>query len=319
MLRAEEAVMPPQREAAQVPVQPQEIAGGELAQALVVAVPVVVRDKPRDLAPLTVGVAVGVETVLQVEGGAGVERVAEPDARLREVPGGVALLEHECAHGGVRPPIGPDDRPVTAPAHRDVRVGEQRFAKGVRQRQSRAGARVVVEHKHGEVGVPLGHRERAGQQRTLARCPVSGQREPIAEQRFEAEHVLPFDLAPPPLRIQGLVEIEGIDGDVEGVHPERSSMNDVPPSAVEEVHGSRRVLGVQLVHVKSYRSLAFERAGACERTARGRHGHRSVPGLQPGRRGGGEVPGVVPDILGLGHEPRCVGLAAACPNVEQPL
>ena len=209
--------------------------------------------------------------------------------------------------------------PIPAAAHREVRVGKQRFACGVRQRQPRPGALIVVERKHGEVGVPLGHRECTGQQCTLARCPVAGQREPIAEQRFEAEHVLPFHLAPAPFRIQSLIEIEGIDGDVERVHPECPSMNDVPPPAVEEVNGGYRVLGVKLVHVKSYRSLAFMRAVACAQTARGRHRHRSVPGLHSGCRGGGEVSGVVPDALGLGHESRCVGLAAASPNVEQPL
>ena len=97
MVHTEEAVVAPQRELAEMSAQQPEIAGGGLAQTLVVAVPVVVRDQPRDLVPLPVGVAVGVEVVLQVEGGAGIERVAEPDARLREVPGGVTLLDEECA------------------------------------------------------------------------------------------------------------------------------------------------------------------------------------------------------------------------------
>ena len=152
---------------------------------------------------------------------------------------------------GVRPAGGPNHHPIPAPADRHVRVGQHRLAEGAREGQPRAGT-VVGEHEGGQIGLPFGQGERPGQHCTPARRPVAAQGEPIAEQRFEAEHVLAFDLGTAPGRIEGSVEIAGVEGEVERVHPQRPAMDDMAPSREQEVLRGGGVLRVELVHVEPH-------------------------------------------------------------------
>ena len=256
--------------------------------------------------------------VFEVEGGPGFERVAGPDTRLRKEPGVVALLGEERARTRTRSTVGPDDHPVPAPADRDVRIGEPSIAERPREGQPRTGT-FIVEHEGREIGLPLRQRERTAQQGALARCPVAGQRELVTEQRFEAEHVLPFDLAAPPVRVLGPIEIEGIESHVQRIHPQRPPVDDVAPPGVQEVLRGHGVLGMELVHVEPHRAFSLARRGAGVQPTDAGDRHGAVPCLQPGHGGDREEMGIESDPLRLRHELRCVVLTAVRADVHQPV
>ena len=184
------------------------------------------------------------------------------------------------------------------------------------EKDTPAPGTVVVEDQGGEIGFPCRKVEGAGHQGTLARRPVAGQGEPVVEQRFDAEHVLSFDLAAPSGRVLRSIESDGIESNVQRIHAEGPTVDDVAPSGEQEVFRAGGVLGVEFVHVEPH-TAAIARGGMGEWTADGRHGHGPVPPLQPHDSGRGQEAGVAADSLRFGHEPRRIVTAGMCPQVDR--
>ena len=148
--------------------------------------------------------------------------------------------------------------------------------------------------------------------------PVAGQREPSVEQRFEAEHVLPFGLVAPASRILGPVEVEGIESNVEGIHSERPSMNDVAPSREQEVFRSSGVLDMEFVHIEAP-AISLAGGGIGGQATGARNSDRPFPCFRCSHGGGRHEMGFVSDPLRLRHEPGRIVFAAVCPDVHQPV